>query len=145
MHPEEPKIQSDLRDLRIWRFLCNFPLLAVVLMLALDASTGRFLDLDIWEFQLYRVLWFLFCVWAVAGIILGIPLHTQSCPLCGNRFHARTVRWGFNYTNTFVRTCMHCGLNLSGNNLENVYNKGFNRTPESSGPAKPGESGGGAG
>ena len=138
-------IRKDLRDLRLWRFLCNFPLLAVLLMFLLDVATGKLFQLDMWDFGIYRVFWVLFCFWAVAGIVLGIPLHTQGCPMCGKRFHARSLSWGFYYTNTFVRKCLHCGLYLSGKNLENVYNKGFNRTPESSGPAKPGKFGGGAG
>ena len=114
-------------------------------MILLEISFGRLTQVNLGEYQTYRVSWVLFCIWAVASILLGIPLHTQSCPLCGERFHARSLRWGFNYTNTFARKCLNCGLYLSGENLENVYNKRFNRTPESFGPAKPGDRSGGAG
>ncbi len=37
------------------------------------------------------------------------------------------------------------GMHCFGTPCNQTHNKGFNRTPESTGPAKPGEFGGGAG
>jgi len=95
-------------------------------MIAIGIAANTFLETDPWKLAVYRIPMSILPFWMIAGLVFGVPLSNQHCPLCGELFHSRSMRWGMYYRNTFARKCLNCGLRLDAKNLEEAYNKQFN-------------------
>jgi hypothetical protein len=108
------EIKRKLREIRVLRFICHFPLLCLTALIVFAS-----LSPDSWETFLVPVIKAVAFV-AVPVFVLGIGIGYMDCPRCGNKYHVNRSshgflsRYRFNY---FTRKCLNCELNLKGTNI----------------------------